>query len=105
RTGDIDIHAGDVMAGSDEKGDHAAADEACTAHYHDGHAFSPRCHAPFGLNEGATLLIDGGARKPSETESRTALPPCAHRHQVLPRNTRHRSRRKLAPYADGGATG
>jgi hypothetical protein len=62
------------MAGSDQKRDHAPADETCTAHYHDGHAFPPRCHAPIGSADGATLPVGGGARKWSEAESRAALP-------------------------------
>src|SRR5262249_36385826 len=76
-TGDIDVHAGDVMAGSDQKRDHSPADEACTAHYHDGHAFPPRCRAPIGSTGGATLPVDGGARKWSEAESRAASPAYA----------------------------
>src|SRR5262249_3647913 len=63
RTGRIDIHAGDAVAGSGQKGDHAPADEACAAHYHDGHAFPPPCHAPLGSTEGATCPVDGRERE------------------------------------------
>jgi hypothetical protein len=65
------------MTGSDQKGYHAPADEACAAHYHDGHAFPPRCRAPLGLNEGATLPVDGGARKWSEMVARCVAAPRA----------------------------
>src|ERR1700704_6307088 len=87
-TGDIDIHTCDAMTGSDQKWYHAPADEACAAHYHDGHAFPPRCCAPLGLNEGATLPVDGGARKWSEMRSRAALRP---RRRRLPRTIQRRS--------------